>query len=905
MAAELVSRWTDDLLIASDVRAVDMHGRRIEVAHVRDARTLQTITVDLDDVGNEGARAARGEFAGRVVVVPNAETAAALEQRASFRAATCVDLLELLDLIFAGGLSPSAPFADAVPLDPPEGLADFARPTWETFVRAFEILVGQDPATLQLVVRLSSGTSWPLHAILVEAERHARLMGALGAASRGGISVAELPAVTYPIADPLPQSGRKEPVDAAEARAALSGGGAVAGQLDHFESRPSQIEMLEAVTRAFNAEEHALVEAGTGTGKSFAYLVPSVLFAARNNRRVCVSTATINLQDQLFLKDVPRVVEALGADVRFAVVKGRANYLCLRRWWQLLNSDGLAEADRTLLIKTIFWLPQTLSGDRAELHLTANEEQAWNRVCALSEACTPLRCQYHRAGVCFIARARRTAEASHIVIINHALLLTDTLNQAHVLPEFDHLVVDEGHHLEDEATSQLGWSVTGRELQRHLDILAGSAGTPGLAREAIQVAQQAGSALQLTYGDIERSIERSHQGVEELVNMLTAFLSRHGEPGDAGLVTLRITDAGREEPEWTHVEQAWDGLARTLNGLGLALSQLGSALEPHAAQREDASELAGQIATEAAFWDLARTQLHRTLSEGGSDPITWLTRARGDEISLSLAPLEVGETLAKCVFQAKSTVVVTSATLTTAGRFDYVRGRVGLQDATELRVPSPFDYATAALVCAPVDLPEPNRPNYQRSVEWVVERVVSRIRGRTLILFTSHSQLRATYEAIQEPLGERGILVLGQGVDAASRDALLQTFRERQPAVLLGTNSFWEGVDVVGETLSCVIIPRLPFSVPTDPVFQARSELFEQPFRDYAVPQAILRFRQGFGRLIRSQRDRGALLILDSRVLSKFYGGMFLRSLPEATLYTGSGRRVAEAIEEWLGAASA
>ncbi len=905
MTAAPEATWTDDLLVVTESTNW-LHERTIIVDHIRDGQPFDRAEVLVGAEATTRSRQRVGEHAGRLLIAENGDLVELVSRSGLFWGASLIDMTELAAVLLPGAsfevLGEDIPIDDRSSID--DALSVGATSLLAAFQRLYRHALELDAATLQLIVRLGSPTDWPLHPFFVEVERESRRSATGGIDGTGGINVAQLPTVTLPLPDPLPTTSRQNPIELAVARAALSGGGALAGSLEHFESRPSQVQMLETVTSVMNEGGHALVEAGTGTGKSFAYLVPAALYADQNNRRVVVSTNTINLQDQLFLKDVPRVLESLGLDIRAAVIKGRSNYLCLRRWWQLLTSDNHTEAERTLLIKTVLWLPHTQTGDKAELRLSSAEEQAWSRLSALAEACTPMRCQYHRAGVCFIARARRTAEASHLVIINHALLLTDTLNQAHVLPDFDHLIIDEGHHLEDEATSQLGWTVTGRELTRHLDTLLDSPSGPGVLRAALAVARQSGSALTVSYTDGDRSVQRCRSAVDELIVLLNEFLQNHGQVGDGGQVTLRLTEATRAQPDWSHVEIGWDGLARSLSGLALIISKVISALEQHTTEREDADEIAGLLSAEAGFWDLARTQLHRALGESGSDPITWLTRGRGDELSLSLAPLEVGETLARCIFGTKATVVVTSATLTTAGKFEYVRGRMGVGECTELRVASPFDYARTTLVCAPSDLPEPNQPNYQRSVEWVTERVVSRIRGRTLVLFTSHSQLRSTYEAIREPLNEQGILVLGQGVDAASRDALLETFRSRQPAVLLGTSSFWEGVDVVGETLSCVIIPRLPFSVPTDPVFQARSELFENPFREYAVPQAILRFRQGFGRLIRSQRDRGALLILDRRVLSKFYGSTFLRSLPEAKLDTGSGRRVAETIEQWLAGAA-
>lgn len=817
---------------------------------------------------------------------------------------TLVDVQELAALLVPG---PSAdPIAIAqrlsVQLDiDPRRRIDVTG-VYTLYLALVDQMLRLDLGVLERVNQLSALLAWPLRPLMLEAERAVRRNWSTPLQERTPLSVSSIATLLRPVPEPLPASAKHRPVSLEDARRALSHGGAMAGEIDVFEDRPTQVEMLEAVVETFNESGQTIIEAGTGTGKSFAYLIPAVMFAHANNRHVVVSTNTINLQDQLFQRDLPRVIHALHADVRTAIVKGRSNYLCLRRWSQLLYADTLTEAERTLLIKTLIWLPRTETGDYSELSLTAEELQAWQRVNAIAEACTPTRCQYHRAGVCFVARARKLAEASHIVIINHALLLSDALNQAHVLPDYHHLIVDEAHHLEDEATSQLSWSITGREVKRHLDLLVDTPNGPGLLRQVFEILRRAGSSLVATYGDSEQAVRRCREGAEALLATLDVFLDQHGQRGDGGLLSTRITSASRAQPAWSHVEIAWDGFGRTLLHLGRQISQALGATEIYVGTREEASEIAAQLATEGAFWEMTRTQLQRAIGEEGADPVTWLTQNRADDVTINLAPLEVGDALNHRVFQSKECVILTSATLSTADSFTYVTSRLGLEDTRSLKVDSPFDYANAAMVVIPADMPEPNDPRYQRGVDWSVEEIVTAVRGRTLVLFTSYSQLRATHRGVQSALQRKGIQVLAQGIDSGSRDQLLEAFRTRQPAVLLGTASFWEGVDVVGETLSCVIMTRLPFSVPTDPVFQARSELFENPFGSYAVPQAILRFRQGFGRLIRSQHDRGAMVVLDRRTLSKSYGSRFLKSLPNAVLVTPQLTTVPGQLATWLSA---
>lgn len=808
------------------------------------------------------------------------------------------DVLELASYVVPGlAANDLNAVANALGLNPAQTDDPLSRAELaiQLLLKLRERLAGLPTDTLGHLARLSVGLSDPLRSEFLEAERARRRDPAAEIAGQRS-TLFTVPAEPP---EPLGRSTRSRRIDVLAARAALQPDGSLARLIPAFEARDEQIRMLEAVTESFNAGGQALIEAGTGTGKSLAYLIPAALYAAANRRRVVVSTNTINLQDQLFHKDLPPVMQALGTPIRTAILKGRSNYLCLRRWLQLLSADRPSAAERSLLIKTLIWLPVTCTGDVAELRLGPGESEAWAKLAATTDACTPSRCSYHRASICFVARARRIAEASHVVVVNHSLLLVDLVNRTGTLPGFDHLIVDEAHHLEDEATTQLGWSASGRELYRHLDELRTSSGASSRLREATDMLRKAGATSAPSFGAVERSVSAAREALEDFISALRGFLAGHGQRGEAGQPIVRLTRSARSQPAWSQVEVCWGSFARVAQGLARQLTDLGSALELHASQGDESSEVVGFLEAELAFWSQTHQRLDGAIGNYADDTISWLSLA-GDDVSIRIAPLDVSESLERLLFGAKETVVATSATLTTEGRFNYIRDRLGLPDASELNVGSPFDYDRTTLVYLPSDLPEPDSPTYQRAVEQVIAAISEAIHGRTLVLFTSHSQLRATHHALRERFQAAGIGLLSQGLDGSSRARLLEAFKRDQPAVLLGTSSFWEGVDVVGEALSCLIIPRLPFASPGDPIFQARSELFEDPFRSYAVPQAVLRFRQGFGRLIRSQSDRGALVVLDGRIRSRSYGASFLRSLPGGRIENGPSRQAAQRVREWL-----
>jgi Rad3-related DNA helicase len=705
----------------------------------------------------------------------------------------------------------------------------------------------------------------------------------------------------------------------------------VASRLVGYEERAEQLAMLRAASAALRDGEHLVVEAGTGTGKSMAYLLPAVCFAAATGRRVVVSTNTINLQDQLVQKDLPALAAALPFPVRTALVKGRNNYLCLRRWQAFLRADRMTAAEARLGIKVALWLEQTRTGDRAELRLPPEEAAAWSKLAAQAEHCTPGRCPFHRVGTCYLARARLAAEGAHVVVVNHALLLSDVATGSKVLPEYRYLVVDEAHHLEAEATEQLGVRLTARELLQALDRLQTQSGSYsfGVLSDVAALVQRIGATAARVGAIVDRAaraeaaLGRTRAAIQDLFDELHGFVAARSERAGQENLSLRITPAVRTSRDWQLLERGWGTLHERCTALAQPVAELLGDLEalaatrgedgesrssgflrgehgaPHAEGTATLEELCAELESFLRYAEGVQEAMDRILASPSSAEVYWLSLRGGSEVALHAAPLHVGERLWDDLFSRKDAAIVTSATLSTEGSFRYLRDRLGLREVQELQVGSPFNYQDSTLLYVPTDLPEPGQAYHQhRLVDTLIE-LIAALGGRTLVLFTSHGQLRQTHEALRTPMEAQRVVLLGQNIDG-SRARLLETFRAGPRAVLLGTSSFWEGVDVVGEALSCLVIARLPFAVPTDPVFAARSELFDDPFREYAVPQAILRFKQGFGRLIRSRTDRGVVAVLDRRLVSKSYGRAFMRSLPDCVVRTGPARDLPPSAEAWL-----
>jgi Rad3-related DNA helicase/DNA polymerase III epsilon subunit-like protein len=652
--------------------------------------------------------------------------------------------------------------------------------------------------------------------------------------------------------------------------AAFAPDGPLAVGLVGYEDRPQQRDLASAIERTFQDGGALVAEAGTGVGKSIAYLVPAIA-AALLGERVVVSTHTLPLQDQLVRKDAPAVQAALGTEVSVAVLKGRSNYLCPRRW-QILRGSVTTREEARLVCKTLVWRTATESGDRAELNLMRGEGELWSRISASDESCDQRRCKRTPGVNCYLQRAREAAAVAGIVVVNHALLLQDARMRGALLPQAEHVVIDEAHRLEDVATDAFGLELYEPRFRRDLQRVAHSLAVTSALRDPVRA-----NPAEHIRAEIERALERT----TEVFDALGALLVPVGGPPEE---RMRITAGLRaSDDRWLPVELSGERLADAIAGIAFAaerIRNLGGTGGPTPSGAPTPEDELAEL--EAAMGELsaARAAITRGLHDPRSSDIVWLDRDNDGALALHVAQSHLGGVIRQTIVNTHRAVVFTSATLAVAGSFDFALDRFGIADVAEpLAVGSPFDHQRQALLVLPTDIALPGEERFIEEAARLIEDVARTLDGRTLVLFTSHASLRDAAARLGA-LESEGLAVLTQGIDG-SRRALLERFTQGR-AVLLGTQSFWEGVDLPGDVLRCVVIARLPFSVPDDPLVQGRAERYDDPFVQFQLPQAALRLRQGFGRLIRTKTDYGAVVLLDRRVVTRDYGEILLGSLPDA-----------------------
>jgi ATP-dependent DNA helicase DinG len=668
-------------------------------------------------------------------------------------------------------------------------------------------------------------------------------------------------------------------------------GGTLAGTLPGFEPRHGQRQMAEAVASVLDTGGTLLAEAGTGTGKTLAYLVPAIL----SGQRVLVSTGTKNLQEQIFFKDIPSLERSLGVTFTATLMKGRSNYLCLQRFhtmegtyestgmfeagdWnagaglKTRDDDGVAsESEKSIFLPVIRdWVKRTDSGDRAELNELPEDLALWSHISATAETCLGSDCPQYAE--CFVTKMRQRAAESDVVIVNHHLLCADASvrkgNFGEVIPGCTSLVVDEAHQLEDVATQYFGLAFSTYRFDdfvRDADRGLAEARASTDSHEAVDSAWDA------------RHLERAVRS-----------LTRVGDHGRQFFQRLADARAAGPPNQESRVRYTSDSIADFLED-GSALAGAIEAFEATISlmlQGLESTPVAPADGSTETLQTLQRRagELHRDLRLllRGDDPdLVYFLETRGRAVFLRAAPVDVSRLVREAVFDRYRSVILTSATLAVDHSFAYVKGRLGVREADEIRVPGEFDYTRQALLYLPRRMPPPKAPGFASAVAVEAIDILRRTRGRAFVLFTSYAVMRAVQHEIEVAV-PYPILVQGQ----APRSALLQMFRTTPNAVLLATSSFWQGVDVVGEALSCVIVDKLPFASPGDPVTAARIDTINakggDAFGDYQVPLAILALQQGLGRLIRHRSDRGVLAVLDPRLRTTGYGRRFLSALPPA-----------------------
>jgi predicted DnaQ family exonuclease/DinG family helicase len=768
---------------------------------------------------------------------------------------------------------------------------------------------------LEQVQRLAVAGDWSIAPVVADV----LASGGGVRTDRAGLMADQVLAKPAEIGKPLQTMKGGRGADAADVAGLLAAAGRLREHFEQFEQRPQQEEMAAAVAEALREGNHLVVEAGTGVGKSLAYLLPAALHAVRSGERVVVSTDTIGLQEQLFSKDLPVVRElveaAEGTELRVAQLKGRRNYLCLQRWSAARFVPPVTKDDAKLQARLLVWLTATQTGDRGEMGLHSSMDAAWAKLSSENTACLQNGCPFVKNGTCFLYRARRRAEAAHILVVNHALLLSDVAAGGWVLPSYSRLIIDEAHNLEDEATSRLAFHAEEADVAAFLDRVGRRASDrSGLAFSLGEAARGSGEILgtgAYLAGLGSALIEaggRVRARLSEPFRLVTRLMRERSLSESDSDDRMLITRSTRVQPLWSDIQISAENLHNALVALISLLEDLRAILETGEQNLLNHEGLVAEVADLVQMAYGYTEGLGAALLREDAALICWLERRRqSGEVAVCTAPLQVSEILRRELFERKDTVVLTSATLSTvtatstgSGRnFDFLRERVGLDEAEELLLGSPFDFPASTLIALPSDLPEPNEREFVAETAELLVEACRASRGRALMLFTSYGSLMAVYDRIKAPLEAEGILVLAHGVDGSPRQ-LLAALRENNRTVILGTSSFWEGVDVAGEALSLLVIARLPFAVPTDPIYQARSALYDEPFDQYALPQAILRFRQGFGRLIRSKTDRGVLLMLDRRIRSRKYGEAFLRALPKCSVREVASREIAGAVEAWL-----
>ncbi len=696
-----------------------------------------------------------------------------------------------------------------------------------------------------------------------------------------------------------------------------------------YEEREPQNMMFAEVIDALENNRHLLIEAGTGTGKSLGYLIPALYYGVQHNKKIVVSTHTINLQEQLRQRDLPLLQAVMPYPFRAAVFKGRGNYLCLRKFEGKVNLKdfGAPVEDRITAAQMVVWLSESEHGDQEELNFGNRGAEFWSTVSSDADSCLNRSCPWFKR--CYYHRAKQEANLADVVITNHSMLFTDIRADHRLLPGYEHLIVDEAHHLEEVAGKHLGTQISYHSVQHPVGRLCKDARNGQLIQLKNRLVNEDSDYADKWREEIDEVVPVFGELRDEwdrLFEMLFSFLgagttssggSQDAAAGETGQFVLRLR-GGKLPSKWQEAQLVEEVVYGLLSQIIRPLDKMFGSMKE---ELDDPAIAAVVTDLSGTVKDLtrARDELRLFMKADKPEIVYWIeanSNFRAKSIYLNAVPADVSSQLRAYFFDTKNSVVLTSATLSVQKSFQYACEQLGLQQDEEqgrlktVQLPSPFNYRDQALVIIPRNFPvlkgAAGDPLFNEMLVRSLAETAIETKGRMLVLFTSYKMLKQVYDPLKEALASSGIQLLGQGIDSGNRSKLTRRFQQQAASVLLGTSSFWEGVDIPGDALTCLAIVRLPFQPPNSPLVEAKSEILQEqkqnPFMKLSIPQAVIKFKQGFGRLVRTTQDRGIVLIYDTRVIDTYYGKYFLYSLPGPKIEHMHLEQIVPRIREWLSA---
>lgn len=692
----------------------------------------------------------------------------------------------------------------------------------------------------------------------------------------------------------------------------FSNEGLLSNHIKHYEERVGQLKMMDTIMHAFLEQKHSIIEAGTGIGKSFAYLLPAILFAKQTGRTIIVSTKTIQLQQQLIDHEIPILSNIVPFSFQATVLKGRSHYLCLRKLEQVLYEQ---ESNYDLILakaQILVWLTETETGDVDELNLPSGGKLLWNRI--KSEKFSNLGKECPWRSRCFYRRAKRQAQQSEVVITNHSLLVADLISEGDILPVYEEIIIDEAHHFETVASDHLGIKLDYLDVTNVFSRL-GSIDSKDLVGNVIKIFRGIGIDIDGTFPLIESLNKDIKQQLDDLFTEIRTYVLEHHKQVQTSInrVNIPVDQSVLNDQSWRRIVEITLHLSTNMDTLyTLVKSQfdLFKSLQKLVTPMQK-----GTIYDYFSVVESIKSineKLSSLLLVKSSNTVSWIeadTKGAKNSAYLFSQPIDISEELKAAFFSKKKSVILTSATLSIKDSFEFMIERLGLSDykPCTVMIPSPFNYKEQAAVLIPNDLPEISdvtQDEYVHAISIHIAEIALKTNGRMLILFTSYDMLKKTHSSLKELAFLDDFVIIGQGVSGGSRSKLTKNFQAFEKSILLGTNSFWEGVDIPGEDLTALVIVRLPFSPPNDPIYATHAKRIKEsggnPFKQLALPEAILRFKQGFGRLVRSKQDHGVVFIFDRRITTTTYGKQFIKALPEVTVIEDSLTNLLETIDKWI-----